>query len=89
MTAMRFFFDFTSKEKVIFDYLGLEFKSSHGAIDFAQEKLQLLKNSLTQEWVGWSIQVCSPEGRKLCILPIDGAEMTLSETRAQPAFASH
>jgi hypothetical protein len=25
----------------------------------------------------------------LCILPIDGAEMTLSEARAQPAFASH
>lgn len=86
---MRFFFDFASKEKIIFDYLGLEFKSSHGAIDFAQEKLQLLKNSLTQEWVGWSIQVCSPEGRKLCILPIEGAEMTLSEGFAQSASASH
>jgi hypothetical protein len=86
---MRFFFDFTSEEKVIFDYLGLEFKSSNGAIDFAQEKLQLLKNSLTQEWVGWSIQVCSAEGRKLCTLPIDGAEMTLNEAHAQPALASH
>ena len=86
---MRFFFDFTSKEKIIFDYLGLEFKSPHGAIDFAQEKLQLLKNSLTQEWVGWSIQVCSPEGRKLCILPIDGVEMTLSEGCAQSVSAPH
>jgi Domain of unknown function (DUF6894) len=89
MTVMRFFFDFTSEEKVIFDYLGLEFKSSHGAIDFAQEKLQLLKNSLTQEWVGWSIQVCSAEGAKLCTLPIDGAEMTIGEERMQAVLAHH
>jgi hypothetical protein len=71
MTAMRFFFDFTSGEKVIFDYLGLEFKNTRGAIDFAQEKSQLLKNSLSRKWAGWSIEVCSPEGAKLCILPID------------------
>jgi hypothetical protein len=75
MTAMRFFFDFTSRdgEKAIFDYLGLEFENSRGAINFAQEKSQLLKNSLSQEWAGWSIEVCSPEGAKLCVLPIDDA----------------
>lgn len=71
---MRFFFDFTSKEKVIFDYLGLEFNNSRGAIDFAQEKSQLLKNSLSQEWAGWSIEVCSPEGAKLCVLRIGNAD---------------
>lgn len=71
---MRFFFDFTSKEKVIFDYLGLEFNNSRGAIDFAQEKSQLLKNSLSQEWAGWSIEVCSAEGAKLCVLRIDNAK---------------
>lgn len=71
---MRFFFDFTNDEKVIFDYLGLEFANSRGAIDFAQEKTQLIKNSPSfEEWTGWSIQVCSPEGAKLCVLPIDAA----------------
>ena len=83
---MRFFFDFTSGEKVIFDYLGLEFTNPSGAIDFAQEKSQLLKNSLSQEWAGWSIEVCSPEGAKLCILPIDDAAMASAGQRPQLAW---
>jgi hypothetical protein len=80
---MRFFFDFTSGEKVLFDYLGLEFNNSRGAIDFAQEKSQLLKNSLSQEWAGWSIEVCSPEGAKLCVLRIDNANAELSQELPQ------
>jgi hypothetical protein len=82
MTAMRFFFDFTSGEKVLFDYLGLEFRTSRGAINFAQEKSQLLKNSLSQEWAGWSIEVCSAEGAKLCKLPIDNAATAFAEERS-------
>jgi Domain of unknown function (DUF6894) len=85
MTVMRFFFDFTSGEKVIFDYLGLEFKNSRGAIDFAQERSQLLKNSLNKEWAGWSIEVCSPEGTKLCVLPIDDA-MLAQEEQAEESW---
>ena len=79
---MRFFFDFTSGEKVLFDYMGLEFKTSRGAIDFAQEKSQLLKNSLSQERAGWSIEVCSPEGAKLCKLPIDAATTAVAEEQS-------
>ena len=78
---MRFFFDVTSGEKVIFDYLGLEFTNPSGAIDFAQEKSQFLKDSLSQQWTGWSIEVCSPEGAKLCILPIDDAAVACAERR--------
>jgi hypothetical protein len=72
---MRFFFDYSSKERRIFDYVGFEFKSSHAAVEFAQEKLQLLANSLTQDWVGWSIEVCNADGAKFCSLPIDVANM--------------
>lgn len=83
---MRFFFDITSDEKVIFDYLGLEFTNPRGAIDFAQEKSQFLKNTLSQEWAGWSIEVCSPEGAKLCILPIDDAVVAPAGQRPQLAW---
>jgi hypothetical protein len=71
----RFFFDYTSDDGVIFDYTGSEFKGPQGALDFAQETLQLLKNSLTREWAGWSIRVCNPQGVRLCSLPIDGPEI--------------
>jgi len=83
---MRFFFDFTSDEKVIFDYLGLEFTNPRGAIDFAQEKSQFLKSCHSQEWTGWSIEVCSPEGAKLCILPIDDAAAAAAGQRPQLAW---
>jgi hypothetical protein len=83
---MRFFFDFTSDEKVIFDYLGLEFTNPRGAIDFAQEKSQFLKSSRSQEWTGWSIEVCSPEGARLCILPIDDAVVAAAGQRPQLAW---
>ena len=84
---MRFFFDFTSDEKVIFDYLGLEFTNPRGAIDFAQEKTQLIKNSpSSEEWSGWSIEVCSPEGATLCVLPIDDAAVAAGGHRSQLAW---
>ena len=40
---MRFFFDISSKETVIYDYSGLDFVGSDGAIDFAQERRRLSK----------------------------------------------
>jgi hypothetical protein len=83
---MRFFFDFTSDGKVIFDYLGLEFTEPRNAIDFAQEKSQFLKSILSQEWAGWSIEVCSPEGATLCVLPIDDAGVAAGGHRSQSAW---
>lgn len=68
---MRFFFDISSTETVIYDYSGLDFLGSDGAINFAQEKRQLLKNSLSREWAGWSIQVCNAEGARVFSLVID------------------
>jgi hypothetical protein len=84
---MRFFFDFISDERTIFDYVGYEFKNSQGAVEFAQEKSLLLKNSLTRAWAGWSIDVSSAEGQKLCSLPIDGDEMPYADLPEQAAFA--
>jgi hypothetical protein len=72
---MRFFFDYKSEQQSVLDYRGYDFKTSRSAIEFAEETLLLLKNSLNREWVGWSIEVCSAEGAKLCRLPIDAPEM--------------
>ena len=85
---MRFFFDYTSENSVIFDYSGSEFKSPQSALEFAQETLSLLKNSLTQEWAGWSILVCNPQGAKLCSLPIDAPENLPLKEYDQGSIAS-
>jgi hypothetical protein len=72
---MRFFFDYKCENQAVLDYRGDEFKCSRGAIEFAEETLLLLKNSLNREWVGWSIEVYSVDGEKLCKLPIDAPGM--------------
>lgn len=76
---MQFFFDYVSKETVIFDYVGYEFRSSRGAIEFAQEKLALSKNCFTRDWTGWSIEVSDAYGTKLCSLPVDASELMIVE----------
>jgi hypothetical protein len=81
MSQMRFFFDILSSENIIYDYRGLDFGGSDGAIDFAQEKRQLLKNSLSREWAGWSIQVCNAEGARVCCLLIDGDDFSGEDTQ--------
>jgi len=69
----RFFFDYTTKDQSLYDYQGSEFRSSQGAIEFAEAIAQGLKHSLTGEWNKWSIEVCTAEGRKIFTLPVEAA----------------
>jgi hypothetical protein len=83
---MRFFFDCASREEVVFDYVGHDFPNSRSAIEFAHEKLMLLKNCLTRDWAGWSIEVSDACGAKLCSLPIDAPAMMIVEDRFADVF---
>ena len=69
----RFFFDYTTKDQSLYDYHGDEFVSFRSAIDFAQATAQVLKHSLSGDWVGWSIEVCNAEGKKFISLPVETA----------------
>jgi len=62
---MRFFFDYATTDRSLYDYHGSEFQTSHGAFDFAEAIAQDLRNRLSGEWNNWSIEVCTPEGKKL------------------------
>jgi hypothetical protein len=64
-----------------------EFKSPHSAVEFAQEKLALLKNSLNREWAGWSIEVRNVTGQRVCSIPIDDSDMPLIKGCAEPNVA--
>jgi hypothetical protein len=61
---MRFFIDYTAKDRSLYDYQGDEFMSSKDAFDFAQETARSLKTTLDGEWIGWSVEVRDAEGRK-------------------------
>lgn len=69
----RFFFDYTTKDRSLYDYQGDVFLSQNDAFEFAQATAQSLKNSLASEWLGWSVEVRNAEGRKLFSLPVDVA----------------
>jgi hypothetical protein len=70
----RFFFDFKGRERLLLDYRGSEFKSSHSAIDFAEMTAMRLTNSLTENWLGWSIEVRNAEGQMFSQIPIGATD---------------
>jgi hypothetical protein len=73
---MRFFFDYTLKDRSLRDYRGEEFQSSKAAIDFAEATVQVLSHSLAGDWVGWSLEVRNADGEKLLSVPVRAAWMS-------------
>jgi hypothetical protein len=70
----RFFFDYRAKDKRLVDYRGDDFRNAKDAVDFAVTIAQCLKNSFSQDWTEWSIEVSNVEGQKVLSLPICNAE---------------
>ncbi|HSY26478.1 MAG TPA: hypothetical protein VK832_03160 [Burkholderiaceae bacterium] len=66
----RFFFDYTTEDQSLCDYRGLEFRSIQGAIDFAHATVQNLSHSLSNKWMGWSVEIRDAEGNKFFSLPV-------------------
>ena len=72
---IRFFFDYTTKDQSLFDYRGHDFRSPHGALDFAEAIVLDLKHSLQTDWSDWSVEVRNVEGKKIFSLPIGSSEL--------------
>jgi hypothetical protein len=70
---MRFFFDYKSDERTLYDYRGEEFNSANGAIEFATEISQGLSHSLQDEWSGWFVEVRNPDGAMVFRFPVVSA----------------
>ncbi len=81
---MRYFFDYTTKDQSLLDYKGDDFLSPQGAVEFAETLAQLLSNKLTNDWLGWTIEVRNADGKRVISLQIgDQAE------RNMPALVDH
>jgi CheY-like chemotaxis protein len=81
---MRFFFDYTKKDHSLRDYQGEEFLSPKHAFDFAETTAQMLKNNLTRDWIGWSVEVCDAEGTKYFSLPVEPGRQAATNAEAGP-----
>jgi hypothetical protein len=68
---MRFFIDYKTTDKSLYDYQGEEFMSSNDAFDFAEQTAQSLKNKLDGDWIGWLVEVRDAEGRKYFSFRVD------------------
>ena len=68
---MRFFFDYKSEERTLYDYRGEEFNSPEGAIEFATEITLGLSHSLQDEWSGWFVEVRNPDGAMVRRIPVN------------------
>lgn len=71
---MRFFFDYRTADRSLYDYQGHEFGTSLAAIELAGAIAEDLKHSLANKWIGWWIEARNPEGAEFVSLPIDAAE---------------
>lgn len=80
---MRFFFDYKRKGQSLYDYQGDEFLSSNDAFDFAEATAELLKNNLSGDWIGWSIEVRNADGAKFYSLPITPSLADTTNTNAE------
>jgi hypothetical protein len=67
----RFFFDYLAKEQSLLDYRGQEFREVQGAIEFAEAIVQDLKQSLTTNWDGWSVEVRNAAGERFCAFSVE------------------
>jgi CheY-like chemotaxis protein len=67
---MRFFFDYINEGQTLYDYHGSEFRRSEDAFDFAELTVLDLQNSLSCEWIGWSVEVRDAENVKFFSLPV-------------------
>lgn len=70
---MRFFFDYRTRDRSLYDYRGDYFRTPQAAIEFARSIAEDLMHSLTEDWKGWSIEVRNAEGMKFLSLPIETA----------------
>jgi CheY-like chemotaxis protein len=68
---MRLFFDYTTRDRAIYDYKGDEFLSLDDAFDFAETTAETMKHSLNGDWTGWSVEVRDAECKKYFSLPIN------------------
>jgi hypothetical protein len=67
---MRYFFDYTTADRSLYDFRGDDFQSSRDAIEFAQATAEVLKHSLSEDWTGWSVVVRCCQGKNLFSLPV-------------------
>ena len=70
---MRYFFDFIRPDQSLYDYRGDVFISAADACDYALATAERLRNSFSDDWKGWSVEVRSPEGQMYISIPINSA----------------
>jgi hypothetical protein len=69
----RYFFDFGTQGRSMYDYKGHEFATPEAAYQLAA--LIALDLEIDGEWVGWAVAVRSPEGDKIFSIPVRNAEL--------------
>lgn len=72
---MRFFFDYLTPERPLYDYHGQVFYSRQAAIDFAVAIVEDLKHSLSEAWIGACVEVRDAQGQHLYSLAVSDGEL--------------
>jgi len=86
----RFFFDYAANDRSLFDYHGDYFHSARAALEFAEAIAAYLKNSLSDDWIGWSIEVRNVSGNRVGAVSINNSALIatfwMRRRRAEGSF---
>jgi hypothetical protein len=67
---MRFFFDYSARDRSLYDFHGEEFQTPGAAIEFGEAIVENLIHRLDGAWIGWQVEVRNAEGIKFEALPV-------------------
>jgi hypothetical protein len=70
---MRFFFDYKTQDQSVYDYHGEDFRGPQDAAEYAKAIADHLRQSLSNAWEGWCVEVRNEEGERFISLPLDSA----------------
>jgi hypothetical protein len=68
----RYFFDVGRQGQSVYDHQGRDFESDDAAYQLAE--LIALDLEVEGEWAGWTVAVCSPEGRSVFSIPVGNGD---------------
>jgi hypothetical protein len=66
----RFFFDYATYGQSLYDYSGDEFRTTNAAVEYARAIAENLKYSLSNDWMGWWIEIRDVKGIKLSTVAV-------------------
>jgi hypothetical protein len=71
----RYFFDVVGRQRSEYDYHGRDLPTPENAYQLAELIALDLGIEHENQWIGWTVNVRTPEGRELFSIPVESSDL--------------